>query len=296
VSGDGQTATPGAGGALVALAEPIVVAAGNGSLPVAGARVRFTVADGGGRLNGAGTTADVVTDGQGRASATWQVDSVTAVQQVRTELIDHAGDPFSIPVGFTASLLSAARTSYAPSDACPDLADAKTVQEAIDLLCRRGGGGPTADLPKVKGISWKHNGVHGRTDFLEGLRVGFDRPMLPPEGSPVGWFVVTIEYDRRAFEADPTEIFVRRINAQEVRFGDQGATVMFRPFVNFTDWVNLAPRIPDEVLCRVVLKSHVLVDRDGLALDGDFLRAQLPSGNGTPGGDFESWFTLRVRG
>ena len=26
------------------------------------------------------------------------------------------------------------------------------------------------------------------------------------------------------------------------------------------------------------------------ALDGDFIGARLPSGNGTPGGNFESWF------
>jgi hypothetical protein len=134
-------------------------------------------------------------------------------------------------------------------------------------------------------------------DFVErGLVVHFDRPIRPPEGPPIGWFLVSIEYDRSRFEADPNEIFVRRINPRRVVFRDDGRQVVFEPFGNFAEWADRTANTPEEVLCRVVLKSHVLVDEAGSVLDGEFLGAGVPTGNGTPGGDFESWFTLVIQG
>ena len=208
---------------------------------------------------------------------------------MRAELLDSAGSPFAVPVGFTASLLSASRTTYAPSAACPDLAGATSIQEgAIDQAAARPAVATTYHTSEA--CPGSMSGVLGRGAFLEGLHVFFDRPMTPPDGSPHGWFLVSIEYDRREFEADPTEIFVRRINASDVEFVDDDTAVIFRPFDSFVNWANQTG-VSDEVLCRVVLKCHVLADHERRVLDGDFLRADLPSGDGTPGGDFESWFS-----
>jgi hypothetical protein len=296
--GDGQHAPPDPANpaTLVTLPERLRVAVANGNVAVPGATVRFSVAEGAGQVDaGAGpaTTVQAMTGADGTASVSWAVDSATAQQRVTARLLGSGGTLADVEVTFGASLLRASGVTFDQST-CPTLVGVTDVQQALELLCQREGG-PPEDLPRVQGMSWEHNGSMAVTEFLEGLRVFFDRPMVPPDGSPHGWFLVSIEYDRRDFEADPTEIFVRRINAQDVEFLDDGTMVIFRPFESFTDWVNLSPRVPNEVLCRVVLKSHVLSDREGRVLDGDLLRASLPSGNGTAGGDFESWFTLRVR-
>ena len=293
VSGDGQTVTPNATNpaALVPLPAPIVVAVTNGALPVAGAKVRFVVHSGNGTINNAGNTADVTTDAQGLAVANWSVDSGNAVQQARAVRLDDGANPVGVPFVFTASLLTAARTAYTPPATCPDLATASTVQQAIDLLCAQS----HPDRPKIKTISWTHAASMTMTELLKGLRVTFDRAMTAPDGPGVAWFLVSFEYDRRGFEADPNEIFVRRINAESITFPTSRVSVLFKPFASLKEWVNLQPVVPDDVLCRVVLKSHVLTDDSRVALDGDFLGALLPTGNGASGGDFESWFMLKTR-
>lgn len=49
------------------------------------------------------------------------------------------------------------------------------------------------------------------------------------------------------------------------------------------------------LLCRVMVKCDFLYGaQDGKAVDGNHLRGVLPSGDGIPGGDFESWFTVIV--
>jgi hypothetical protein len=291
VSGDGQTATPNLAspGTRVLLAESIVVGVSNGSLPVPGATVRFTVIDGTGTINNAAGPQTVVTDAGGQASAAWRVDSTTAVQQVRVDLLNAAGQPFGVPAGFTASLLSAARVAYAPG-ACPRLADATTVQQALDILCQP----PPVDVPRVTGTNWPHAGEISIAQFLAGLQINFDRPIQPPAGDPHAWFRVSLEYDRSDFEADPNEWFVRGINAQQITFSPSRDSVLWRPFGSFQSWA-VSNGVARRPICRVVLKSHVLVDDRGVALDGEFLKANFPSGNNSPGGDFESWFVFQAR-
>ena len=146
VSGDGQTWLPPSGipGATVPLPQPIVAAVSNGSLPVAGAGLKFTVQNGAGTVDGVGTKL-ATTDVNGLASVSWAVDAVTDVQQVRVDLLDDGKKPLSMPAGFTASRPTAARTAYLPTQACPDLAGATTVQQAIDLCA--------ADHPPCRGSS-----------------------------------------------------------------------------------------------------------------------------------------------
>ena len=138
VAGDGQEALPdpSAPGALVSLARPLVAGVATGSLPVAGARVRFEVTAGAGALAGtaAGTPVVVPTDAAGLASVSWAVDATTGSQQVTARLLTPAGAPEHLPVVFGAELAVAAHTAFDPA-ACPPLTGAVTVQDAIERLC-----------------------------------------------------------------------------------------------------------------------------------------------------------------
>lgn len=150
---------------------------------------------------------------------------------------------------------------------------------------------PPPAPPRITSYSpWTHAGTLP-VDILqsEGLQVTFDRPVQWPHGPSAGWFLVELEFG--ATGADPTERSVRRVEPREPLLSDDRQTVFFPLSASLREWVAQAG--PDaEVLCRVVLKCHVLVDDDGTAVDGDFLGGVLPTGDGVPGGDFDSWFTV----
>lgn len=44
---------------------------------------------------------------------------------------------------------------------------------------------------------------------------------------------------------------------------------------------------------EIILRGSHIMSKDGKALDGDFIGGKLPSGNGTQGGDFVSWFHVQ---
>jgi hypothetical protein len=63
------------------------------------------------------------------------------VQTLTATLLDAAGQPtVHIPITFTATLRRASGVSYQPGE-CDDLKGVTTVQAALDLLCKRKGGG-----------------------------------------------------------------------------------------------------------------------------------------------------------
>lgn len=144
VGGDGQETLPGG-----VLAQPLETGVFQGRWPVEGARVRFTADDGGGlgptaehaSSPHAPATLEVATDGDGIATCYWRPasDTTRPSQRTRAQLLDAADDPLPPLVDFNATLSLAERVGYTPN--CTDLAGAETVQEALDLLCLRGGGG-----------------------------------------------------------------------------------------------------------------------------------------------------------
>jgi hypothetical protein len=148
VGGDGQEALPGA-----TLGQPLQVAVTNGQQPVNNARVRFRLVPPGaaGQLSGtsgAGESVDVTVGVNGVYACTWQLGPTVQNQCVEAFLVEIDGKPFVDAAGepqlpsifFNANLSQASQVAYAPG-ACADLAQATTVQEALDILCARPSGG-----------------------------------------------------------------------------------------------------------------------------------------------------------
>jgi len=148
VGGDGQEALPGA-----ALGQPLQVAVTNGQQPIDNARVRFRLVPqtAAGQLtgtSGAGKSVDVTAGVNGVYACTWRLGATVQNQRVEAFLVDIDGKPFVDAAGeprvpsifFNANLSRASQVAYAPG-ACADLAQATTVQEALDILCARPSGG-----------------------------------------------------------------------------------------------------------------------------------------------------------
>ncbi|MCU0503924.1 MAG: DUF6519 domain-containing protein, partial [Anaerolineae bacterium] len=137
VGGDGQEAMPGSPAQRL-LPQALRVRVVNGTAPVIGAQVRFTVTQGGGSLSAAQPVATTAPDGI--AECGWTLGTAGA-QQVEAVLLDAGGT--AIPgqiLRFSANLSIASQVAYDPAK-CSNLAGAKTVQDAIDILCQAQGGG-----------------------------------------------------------------------------------------------------------------------------------------------------------
>ncbi len=148
VGGDGQEALPGD-----MLGRPLQVAVTNGLLPINHARVRFRLVPGNaaGQLTGTSGSAksvDVTAGANGVYSCTWQLGPTVQNQRVEAFLVEIDGKPYVDAAGvpqlpavfFNANLSKADQVAYAPG-ACADLAQATTVQQALDILCARPSGG-----------------------------------------------------------------------------------------------------------------------------------------------------------
>jgi hypothetical protein len=139
VGGDGQEVAPDPTQPtqLLPLPQSLQVGVANGTHRVADATVRFTVRVGGGSLQGNLATVDIDTV-DGIATCNWSLDSTTPSQQVEASLLDVDGTPVHVPIRFTANLSLASEVAYDPRN-CADLtaAGVRTVQQAIDELCRR---------------------------------------------------------------------------------------------------------------------------------------------------------------
>jgi hypothetical protein len=92
VGGDGQegSATDAVGG-LIPLPGAVATRVTNGGLAVPGATVRFSIAEGTGRLDGVAASVDVISDGDGFAGCRWEIDDVNQHQLCVAQLLDPSG-------------------------------------------------------------------------------------------------------------------------------------------------------------------------------------------------------------
>jgi hypothetical protein len=300
VGGDGQEAMPDltAPAAGVDLPEPLQVAVSRGTTPVAGVPVRFSVVSGGGAVAGA-NEAVVLTDADGLASVAWRLRNASAPQRVEARLLDAAGDPRHVPLRFAASFSVAAEVAFDPVN-CPPLAEARTVQEAIDLLCRNSGGAePGFRIERMlwasSGRLYRHDGPVSVNDMREGLRIVCNDLVDPTtvERRPVVFVTVLLPDDSGLVQ-------LRRLDAQ---LRVNGNEILWQPNPNAVELIegfggSLAP-------LELTIRGHnirAIGDPDGagpvLWLDADALerpgRQILPTGDQRRGGLFESWFRVRT--
>lgn len=157
------------------------------------------------------------------------------------------------------------------------------------------------DLPHIDAISWIHQKQYEWDDFVKllrgGLEVTFSKPMLSHTINKHTFLLAVIKED----EATGYRI-VKYIPAGEIKMDNshvidgKGCSTKAR-FIVENGWKD------DELLgahselrygaqFEVVLRGSFIMGCHGKALDGDFIGSRLPSGNGTQGGDFLSWFSV----
>lgn len=92
-----------------------------------------------------------------------------------------------------------------------------------------------------------------------------------------------------------THELIVKVENNKQNIYDQNTIAIFQPKKEWIADVYLGySKFKDDGKFMVVLKSDFIMSKDepGKALDGNFIGGKLPSGNGTQGGDFISWFSL----
>lgn len=158
---------------------------------------------------------------------------------------------------------------------------------------------PPELLTHIVDVNWPHGGeltLDQLNNDLKGkLVVTFDRRLLPADGDATGInpFTFTVQYGgiQRNLE------FLPYAEGDEPRLSDDCHAV----FTIDPDYIN-RDRPADRkqydrynILGSVVyitLKCDFILDCHDNPVDGDFLRAVMPTGDGVPGGVFESWFRV----
>jgi hypothetical protein len=183
---------------------------------------------------------------------------------------------------------------------CPYRSQVYSNKTLFDLInCYHG------DLPHVIAVNWERaeeiNGVTiGWEDYKEGIydkgvKVKFDRKMKEETiNTNTFLFLVKMKVEEGGnyiYEQVPGVVTY----VYEESTGESTATFKYTP-----EWIHDVyfgySRIPEESSdFMVVLKGDFILSEVGKALDGNFIGGNLPSGNGTQGGDFVSWFSVEPK-
>jgi hypothetical protein len=160
----------------------------------------------------------------------------------------------------------------------------------IDTRGRRALPTPPALLTHVVDINWPHGGELTLSELAHRnrrLEVRFDRRLLPAEGDATGIneFTFLVQYGgiERNLEFVPPD-------PEAPPSVEQDCTAVFTidpSYARERSRTNIAG-----TTVFVTLKCDFILDCHENPVDGDFLRARLPSGDGVAGGLFESWFRV----
>ncbi|HEY0762265.1 MAG TPA: DUF6519 domain-containing protein [Pyrinomonadaceae bacterium] len=286
---------------------PLEVGVTNGRLPVAGARVRFTVPQAGGTLfagGNSGTTLIVESDADGVAAVQWQLGQLTASQRclrVEATLLDEDGTEFAPSLHFNANITTGAeepgitvRQIVTPDDNNPlrndTLVAVTRLRRGILITCDQ----PIA--PNIGGnspdpASFRETAVEAKPTCY----VTLDLPW--PIGADTNlWDTNSI------FGFQPIVLAARvAVNDRQILWNLTRETQAWLQNTLFT--VLRRQQIVDRVLCRLTLKGNFIFapNNANLNLDGeafgrprgdDRIDLQLPSGDNRRGGDLEMWFWL----
>jgi hypothetical protein len=156
----------------------------------------------------------------------------------------------------------------------------------IDTQGRRNLPTPPEFFTHIVGINWPHGGEVSLSDIQEWggrLQVRFDRKLLAAEGDATGInsFTFVVQYGgvQRDIEFLPFD---------QIELLEENCLAVFTiesDYIDPEERENIAGNF-----VYVTLKCDFILDCHENPVDGDHLRGRLPSGNGVPGGIFESWF------
>ncbi len=154
------------------------------------------------------------------------------------------------------------------------------------------------DVTVIENISWDHNQPLPYFAFYNtGLAFWFSRPVSTSALLVDAADNLTVELLQ--LQSDGSwERFTTGVNLYALSAVDLSAGSITDVTVDFSDpalaqgFLLLPPNLPPSGTYRVVIRTGFLADENGRAVDGDFLLGQTPTGDGLPGGTFESWFTV----
>ena len=162
----------------------------------------------------------------------------------------------------------------------------------IDMLGRRTFPVPQDYLTHVSGINWTHGGEITISDLREKLKgrleIRFDRKIQPADGDKtgIGPYTLVVEYGgiQQDIEYLPWK------NEDPPSLEDDCMAV----FTIDPEYLELGRDRKDISgnTVYVTLKCDFIMDCHGNPVDGAHLRGRLPSGNGTRGSMFQSWFRV----
>lgn len=315
LSGDGQETMPNVAtpAALVALGQPLRVGVARGPSPVSGARVRFSVVSGGGRLAGNGASATITTGADGVASCAWELAQTAGPHVVEARLLDSGGNAVHLPIRFNANLSVAAAVAYDPRE-CPRLAGAFTVQAAIDILCRSEIDEPgvrVRSIDLLTGAPLRNDTVIASNALAEGIVLTCDDALAQAAAVRKPVFVLTAEIPQPIGTAAAVGVMLLPI----ILDGNVGLMadnrMVWAPGTGVVQWLTqqvafARERFGRNILVRMrVLGNFIWAANDPERyLDGEVFgapagtanqprtEARLPSGNARRGGDLEMWFWL----
>lgn len=163
----------------------------------------------------------------------------------------------------------------------------------IDLDGRRTLPVPGGLLTHVAHVNWPHGGEMTISELREQegrLKVSFDRRLRPPDGERTGINEHTFVVQYGGVQKDLELLYAADDGGPRTEEDGRVAVFQIDP-----DFLNRRSNLAGNVV-YVTLKCDFILDCHGNPVDGNHLRGRLPSGDGIPGGTFESWFRVVADG
>jgi hypothetical protein len=145
------------------------------------------------------------------------------------------------------------------------------------------------DATRITRLSWSHGGEYTVKELQERpqLRVTFDRAIRGADGDRHGIGENTFLLTARRAHGPVTTVTA----ARTPHLIDGGRTAVFELPRQALEPEH--PRFVGSSTVHVELLCDFLLDERGSPVSGRYLGGRLPSGDGRPGGTFESWFHVR---
>ena len=170
------------------------------------------------------------------------------------------------------------------------------------------------DLNHIVAISWIHNAAFpDPAQFSNlmnstGIAIEFanEVPFAQFTGTAKPGVSMLVELQARHNNQDSTFCWcpLTRINVfplDEIKNDGNGRVTEFKPNTDGRETTKGIALIANDVsfssdTYRVLVRADYILDRERRPLDGNFIGGTLPTGNGVPGDDFLSWFTVPAAG